>query len=374
LKRLIHIGLCLLPIIGLGQNWRVEIQNAPTSIQSGQYCSLFFTLFTPDTVPTDCQARLSLPTGWKILSEKIRPATTTAPFSQQFIYTISAASTAEPKVYDIDFQILTNQNVRTQKRLKMTVTAYRQVEITPLSTPDYVKEGDMLQVEYLVQNLGNQTERLRLATTRGAIEDSKDTLILAPNSHAKVTVKQHIPTTENTTWLAASDLKAWLTEQNVPLFQSVSVPVYTTKLKKNDPFLRFPIYVGGGYLSSTIGNQTFAAYQFHAEGRGYLDFAEQHHLDFLLRGPSQFSIPAIGSFDQYSLEYKHRNRTHVSAGDYILKVNNLMEFARFGRGLQVDHRIGKARLSGFYQQARFFPNQRDAYGGSLGFKLWSKIC
>ena len=54
---------------------------------------------------------------------------------------------------------------------------------------------------------------------------------------------------------------------------------------------------------------------------------------------------------------------------YVLRFNNLMEFGRFGRGLKVEQNTERGNTTLFYQHARFFPNQKDAFGGSYKWHL-----
>ncbi len=80
-------------------------------------------------------------------------------------------------------------------------------------------------------------------------------------------------------------------------------------------------------------------------------------------------FPAAGTYDQYSLNYTYRKRLSVSVGDYVLQLDNLMEFGRFGRGVSVEQQFRKIAYTAFYQKARFYMGQKDALGGKFIFKI-----
>ena len=367
MKRLIYILFICVCVNSYGQ--KIDISNTPKLIQPGQYFSLFFTLLHTDSLPNGFKNRLKLPTNWKILTEKKLPIDKDS-FSTKYIYTISTPNQAASGAYPIDFQIVVSDTVLIYKKAIVNIDVVKHIEIVPLNQPEFVKEGDVLKIEYLIQNLGNQTERLKIETTRGVVDNVKDSVYINPNSYLKVLVKQNIPQTDNShSWQTSADLKVSFSNQTAPIFQFVSIPVYSTKIKKNDPYLRFPIQIGGAYMRYSVGKQTLSAYQYTAEGSGFLDFSKKHHLDFTVRGPNQAAFPTIGSYDQYSMSYTYLSKTKITAGDYVLRFNNLMEFGRFGRGLKVEQNTERGNTTLFYQHARFFPNQKDAFGGSYKWHL-----
>lgn len=367
MKRLIFILLLCKNFVGFGQkSTEVDISNLPTSVKPGQHFSVFFNIKQSQLSATDVKSQVILPENWKILTEKKLKSDS---LSQKYLYTISTPSQANSGNYIIDFQAITIDSIIYNRKVNIYLEEIRNLEIIPLSQPEFVKEGDVLRVEYLIQNTGNKTEYVKLETTRGIVENIKDSVEIKPNSYKKVVVKQDIPHTDVGSWQTSSDLKASFQNRSAPIFQTVSVPVYSSKIKKNDPYLRLPIEIGGGYMSYTIGKKTTSAYQYFADGKGFLDFAKKHYLDFTLRGPNQFAFPAIGNYDQYSASYSYLSKTHISVGDYALRFNNLMEFGRFGRGINAEHNVGNTNFMAFYQKARFFPDQKDAFGGSYKLKL-----
>jgi hypothetical protein len=346
----------------------ITISNIPNSIRPGQHFSLFFKLNTKESVGPSVKSKLILPDKWKILAERTI-YTSEDSLSKKYLFTISTPSQAASGNYPFEFHIESGDTTLDYTTGNINIEEIRKLDVTTLRQPEYVKEGDELKVEYLIQNSGNKSEFVKLETSRGVVENAVDSLEIKSNSSVKVVVKQTIPSTTSSNWEASSDLKVSVSNQIAPIFKTITVHVYSTKIKKNDPYLRFPINIGGDYLNYTTGNQTASAYQYFAEGKGYLDFANKHYLDFTIRGPNQSASPALGNYDQHSLIYSYLTRTIVTAGDFVLKLNNLMEFGRFGRGLKIEQSLGNANFSAFYQQARFSPNQKDAFGAVYKLNL-----
>ncbi|WP_229217241.1 COG1470 family protein [Dyadobacter luteus] len=353
---------------GFSQSQRLVVtSNSPGKVAAGGHFTLFFEVKSENPLPESLHEKISLPQRWNLLSER-KPEIVSGQKVRKYMYVINTPAGAAAGGYLINFTVNAMQHPVTTPVLVM-IDQVRKVDILVISQPEFTKEGDTLRVEYMVQNSGNKKEALILKSTRGYLENTKDTLMLDPGAKMTVVVAQIVPFTDANAWQSASDLSADMTDGIQPAYQAVSVPVFSAKVKKIDPYYRFPVEIGGGYLSYVYGNRSDVAFQYSALGRGFVDQKQKHYLDFTLRGPNQFVFPAVGSYDQYSLDYAYKNQTFVSVGDYVMQLNNLMEFGRFGRGLRLEQQFKRISYTAFYQKARFFPNQRDAAGGKILFKL-----
>lgn len=385
--------------------FEIKVSDFDHSVQPGGYFTMLFDVQADSSQVRVVVDSLGLPTGWTILTRK--KVQSAAPASLRFIFTVAVSRFATSGSYPVLLRLFSEKKLVARQELEVRINRVRKVEVIALSQPEYIKEGDELVVEYLIQNNGNTTETFQLNTGRGKVEfdslllatkvlqkasgpsstqirkrneDFKaeagrktaliagDSLVMRPNTSQRVIVRQSIPQTELGYWMASSDLTLTSSQDPVPIFTSVSVPVYSTTTKKSDPYLRFPVEFGVGYLSYRLGNRVLSGYQYSLRGQGVLDFDKKHALDFLISGPSQFRFPAVGSYDQYSVSYSYKSKTFITAGDYLFRLNNLMEFGRFGRGIKVDQRLGKAGVMAFYQKTRFFPDQKDSYGGQFSYQ------
>jgi len=368
LIRLIFIFVVLINLRGLCQSQiLVTLSNPPEKVIPGGHFTLFFDVKSTSSLPDTLQETIVLPDKWNLLSQR-KPERITGQKELRYFFVIGTPAESGAGDFSIYFKLKSGQQEITTP-VQVTIQQFRRIEIFVVSRPEFVKEGDTLRIEYLVQNSGNRTEKFAMKTNRGIIENFADSIALEPNSKAKVIVNQVIPFTENNAWQTSSDLTLNMAGDEVPVYQIVTVPVFSSKIRKIDPYFRFPIEIGGGYLSYMYGNKSMTAYQYTATGSGFTDQNGKHYVDFTIRGPNQFVFPAIGSYDQYSLNYQYKKKTFLSVGDYVLQLNNLMEFGRFGRGIRLEQNFKKMGYTVFYQKARFYLNQKDAAGGKFIYKI-----
>jgi len=368
LIRLVFIFVVLINWTGFAQSpILITLSNSPGQVIPGGHFTLFFDVKSSVTLPDPVQESIVLPEKWTLLSQR-KPEKISGQKELRYFFVIGTPSECSSGEFPVDFKFSAGGN-QVSKSILISIREVRKVEIFVVSQPEFVKEGDTLRVEYLIQNSGNRREKLALKTGRGKIENQPDSLILEPNTKNKVTVTQIIPFTENNAWQSSSDLTVALTGTESPVYQVVNIPVFSSQVKKIDRYFRFPVEVGGGYLSYTYGGRHMYAYQYTVNGRGFVDQKEKHYVDFIARGPNQFVFPAIGNYDQYSLDYQYRKETFISLGDYVLQLNNLMEFGRFGRGAKLEQQFKKIGYTVFYQKARFYFNQKESAGGKFIYKI-----
>lgn len=314
---------------------------------------------------------MALPENWQILAKKQTEQQQGA-LNQRYVYIIAVPRLASAGEYIVALKAWEKGLSKASKEITVSVEKVRKIEITPLAYPEYVKEGETLQVEYLVQNAGNGKESIQLMSSRGTIAGSKSAVVLDKNESTKVEVSQSIITSEENMWLVNTDLKASFGDTSQPVYHLLSIPAYATKNKKSDPYLRFPIEAG--IIHHRFQNAAFTrqGFQYELKGGGNLDFEKKHAVDFVARNANQFGYAAIGAYEQYSLNYTYKNESGntsaVALGDYNLVVTNLIELNRFGRGAKIDRQFGRSAVTVFYQEPRFYPDTKKNIGGSYTFK------
>ncbi|WP_394994745.1 hypothetical protein [Emticicia sp.] len=350
----------------LGQReFHINVLNPPKKVIPGGHFTLFFELENLEKNQKIVEESLILPDNWQIILSKKLDKDFENP---KYLYTVSTSTTSISGKYPLTFVVTNNDGTKVSTQFIIEVVNYRKIEIVPLSSYEYVREGDSLHLEYLIHNSGNINEKVKLRTTRGKIQLKYDTLTIEPNKSIQVRISQIVPKTQSNYWLMSNDLYVTMRDSINPVINFTSVPVYSNQSKKNDAYLRFPIEVGIWYSHFGTSRGVSTSYQFDIRGSGYLDFKKTHHLDFTVHGPNQINLPTLGNYDQYTLNYSYKNKTNVNLGDYLLSFNNLMEFGRFGRGLRIEQKLKHTGFSMFYLQPRFFPNQRETYGGSFYLK------
>ncbi|TLV03874.1 hypothetical protein [Dyadobacter luticola] len=368
MARLVFIFVFLINLKLFGQApIQVRLSNTPGMVDPGGHFTLFFDVQSNNPLLDSVQESVTLPENWKLLSQR-RPERVTAQDHLRYFFVIAAPEKVTAGNFVIRFKIQSGADV-VETKVTITVREVRKLEIFVVNHPEFVREGDTLRVQYLVRNSGNKAEKFHLQTNRGQIRNAKDSLLLEPDTQVNVEVTQVIPFTDKNAWESSSDLQVQAADLQMNVYEVVAVPVFSSRIKKIDPWFRLPIEVGGGYLNYDYGGKSRIAYQYFANGRGYLDQNEKHHIDFVVRGPNQIVFPAAGGYDQYSLEYRYKKKTVVSVGDYVLQLNNLMEFGRFGRGAKVEQQFKKLGYTLFFQNARFTQTQKQSYGGRMNFRI-----
>ena len=353
----------------LPNTYSVNFQGSLLKLLPGKPFTIFIEVLSNKNIQDDINPVLTLPDGWNILIKKT-PENTKSVRAIRYMYTLTMPSLTSSGTYNIGFKALVNNQEVAKSEKGVEILRVRSIEITALNTPEYVKEGDTLRTEYLIQNLGNNTEKVGLKTGRGKIKITGDSVEVKSNESVTVVVEQIIPQTDQNSWNASSDLYVNMKDSTRAVTSVITIPVFSTKNKKSDPYLRFPLEVGVWYSGATLqGNRYVGGLQYDARGKGFLDFKSKHHLDFIVHGPNRFNLPAVGSYDQYSIVYSYKNQSTITLGDYGLRFSNLLEYGRFGRGAKYDQEFKHFGVSAFFLQPRFFLNQRDSYGGRITYKF-----
>ena len=347
----------------------IEVSNYQRKVVLGGHFTLYFQVENSIKNKKNLLDTLILPHNWSVLTHKKTVIDSTL---IRYSYTVCTSRNNVSGEYFINFKLISGVSILGFKRVSIFVEEISSLEIINLSQHEYVQEGDAVLSKFLIQNSGNKKEKIRLETSRGSILGEKEYYSIEPDSSLKVYVQQIIPITDQNYWQTTAELKVYTDKQTTPILGFIQIPVYSSKIKKTDKYLRFPIDIGGGYLEYRFGNQTVNAFQYYASGNGFLDFESKNHLSFSVRGPNQFDLPAVGNTDEYALSYAYKDKFTVTGGDFLLRLNNLMEFGRYGRGIKIDQKIDNISISAFYQKARFFPNQKDAFGGFIRYNFENK--
>ena len=381
----------------------IRVLNPPNKVKPGEYFTLFLDVKSANYLENTVDVLITLPKDWRILMSK-KPSVFKGQQSVKFIYTIAASGLAPKGVYNLEISVVGEGYKTENKTQGIEVERVQHLEILTLNVPEYIKEGDTLTTEFVVQNSGNTTERIILKTFHGKIklpkadtlignskkltslkhkrkagvknneiENKVDSVTVKPNESLRVKVVQIIPISTRDSWITSSDLQVIMKDLTHPISKTVSISVYSNKTKESDPYLRFPIEIGVWYSNFMIGNKYVPSYQYDIRGKGNIDFAKKHYFNFIVHGPNQFNVPYTSSYDQYSVEYIYKKRTTITVGDYTVRVNSLTELGRFGRGARFDQSFKKIDFSLFYVNPRFYPSQRDTYGGIFTVKPSAKF-
>lgn len=358
--------LCIIHLLANGQKvYEISAKNFPKTFVPGQFYTVFYEVRS-QVSDASINGELIAPAGISIITSKKQ--TTDYANNLRFLYTIFITRDKPADRDSIVFNLVKNQRIIQRFISPIEVIKTRRVEFSTLEVPNLGKEGDTLQLKFLIQNVGNTTEKIRVELPKNDLETLNDSIILPPNKSYELVSRRKIPTSSVNSWVLNADYKIWLKDSLNPLRSYVTIPVYSATLKNNDRYLRLPIEVGAWYNHFMVGRELKQAVQFDIRGSGFLDFANQHYVDFVAHGPNQLNFPGIGSFDQYSLDYKYKEQLSAKLGDYNLQFSQLLEFGRFGRGFYLEQNLDKIGYKAFYMRARFNPYQKNSFGGTFTFK------
>ena len=367
MKTIILISLLGLSFCAYSQEkLSINVSDFRRKIALGGHFTMYFEVENTLVNEMNLVDSLILPSNWSVLTTK---KTVIDGVITRYLFTVCTSRNNVSGEYFMNFKLFSGKSIIGYKRVSVYIEEVSNLEIINLTQHEYVQERDVVLSKFMVQNSGNKPEKVRLKTSRGEILGNKQFYLIEPDSSLKVYVQQVIPTTEQNFWQTTADLSVYSDNQDAPIISFISIPVYSSKIKKGDKYLRFPVDVGAGYFQYNFGKEVVNAYQYYANGHGFLDFDSKNHLSFSVRGPNQFNFPAVGSTDEYALSYGYKEKISITVGDYVQRLNNLMEFGRYGRGVKIDQRFNKISTSVFYQKARFFPNQKDAFGGSVKYNF-----
>ncbi|MCA0363660.1 MAG: hypothetical protein LCH67_06425 [Bacteroidetes bacterium] len=370
MKKLVYIAIFFINLTVVAQRQqppKVVLADFPSKIKPGHLVTLFFnTEFKKeDGITVD----LYRPEKWQlILTKEIE----TASKNLKYIVTFSTDKFSNSGKYKIRVNFMKQGKIVVSKPMNIEIEEIRNINLTTLNKPEYIKSGDTLSVEYLLENFGNQEETIFLSSNRGWIVTG-DSIKLAPNSQTIINAKQVVPQTKDNYWITSNDVQAKIKGSDAVVIQSVSVPVFSNSSTKVDTYHRIPTQMGVNYLYFTLDGKPQSAIQYVATGSGFLDMKEKHGFDFQVRGPNNLDLPQIGSYDQYSFEYNHKKQTKIFLGDFNNQVSNLTEFSRFGRGIAIEQKVKKFEFRTFYQNARFFLEQKNSIGAGIRYKYSDKI-
>lgn len=378
----------------------VKVLNPPSKIKPGESFTLILEVQPNRQNNSKIEVKLLLPDKWQLIMTK-KPNSFENEKTFRYLFTVTTPYFTPNGLYNIGIQALGNGYIDEIENLSIEVIKIRKLEVISLNSTEYVKEGDTLKTSFWVQNLGNNSEKVALKSIDGKIElpqnkkDSVlqnaqlikktkqktiksdipklDSLLIEPNQSVEVRVLQIVPSTIQNYWHISPNLDVLMSDTNAIITKSLRIPVFSNKIKKADLYLRFPLEVGGSYNSYKVADKQILGYQFNLSGKGFLDFKKSNYLNFTILGPSQLAIPAFGAYDLYSFEYSYKNKVKVFLGDYTLRVNNLIEYGRLGRGISFEQSFKKLDYTFFYTKPRFSINQLDTYGALLSLKPTSKV-
>jgi hypothetical protein len=261
-----------------------------------------------------------------------------------------------------------NNGISFTKTSKITVSGNRNISLTPLNSPEFVRAGEMIWASFLLKNNGNITEDIHLES-KNAILDNDTSLVLEPNESKIITIHKVTNPELSQNEFQNLNLSVY-SKGNLKEVQNVyvSTQIISVKPSENDIYHRLPVAVS----LSFIGMQNMGVYNdgFQGEiyGKGTLDKDNKNQIEFRAVTHNPVDLNTFTQYEEYFVNYK-RDKFFIHLGDKTYSSSYLTEFARYGRGAEIRYDFNKFSLGGFYNHPRFFRDIKDEFNLYSSFKI-----
>ncbi len=313
-------------------------------------------------------ARIIPPEGWKAIIKN--QAFSLNPSEKKLlVYSLQI-----PLEYPVGEQQITLAVTNTEtgdttgtESVPVEVKEIESIALMLVESPDYVIAGETFKAHLLLQNLGNTTKQIYIETQNCDIEGTSE-LTVEPGKSVEISVFNNTaPETKEATKVYFS-VRAGLKGQiSKSIYQSYTV--FPTSETRKDLFFRFPVTASANFLASNQREHVESIWQFELHGKGMLDPAGNHQLEFLARGPGNTNLSYLGLYDQYFISYSNKN-LDLFAGEKSYSFTPLTESARFGLGTENKIRFNNGLSFGFvYVKPRYFGEIEDELAGYSGFEI-----
>jgi hypothetical protein len=367
-KWIIYIIL-LFPVLIFSQEQTQEFVNKKDSLLPGKSSSVSFKIENKSSETKTYL--LNVETSASFISPiLIKDEITLSAFdSRIYIIPLRIASETPSGKYEVLLNISEkdNDNKFTQKT-EIIVSEHRNLSITLLESPEFVKAGQVIKASFILKNNGNTKEHL-VMESHNALISQVNTLILPAGANKIITIiKNTDPNLGKNDYQNLALTARSTINPNQAITGYSSVKIISTKPVEEDIYYRLPVSAS----LSFIGTRNKGIYQdgFQGEiyGKGSLTNKNTSQIEFhaVTKNPIEFN--AFTPYEEYFINYKDAN-LFVHLGDKTYSSSYLTEFARYGRGAEVRYDFKKFSIGGFYNHPRFFRDIKDEFNIYSKFKI-----
>ena len=296
--------------------------------------------------PIIAQNELKVSAGDKVLYiVPIRIATETP----QGSYTLSVQGTEK------------NSENKFSKSITITITGTRNISLTNLNTPEFVRAGESITATFLLKNNGNTTENIKLESSHDSSIEKDSSFSLASGESRVITIiKKTDPALGRNEYqnLNLSALAAGYSKEKLTAYTSVRI--IAAKPTEEDVYHRFPVSASVSFIGMRNRGIYENGFQGEIHGKGSLSKENKDMLEFRAVTPNPVEFSAFTKYEEYYINYKNQN-LFVHLGDKTFSSSFLTEFARYGRGAELRYDFKKVSIGGFYNHPRFFRDIKEEF-------------
>ncbi len=296
--------------------------------------------------PIIAQNELKVSAGDKVLYiVPIRIATETP----QGSYTLSIQGTEK------------NSENKFSKSVTITINGTRNISLTNLNTPEFVRAGESITATFLLKNNGNTTENIKLESSHDSSIEKDSSFSLASGESRVITIiKKTDPALGRNEYqnLNLSALAAGYSKEKLTAYTSVRI--IAVKPTEEDVYHRFSVSASVSFIGMRNRGIYENGFQGEIHGKGSLSKENKDMLEFRAVTPNPVEFSAFTKYEEYYINYKNQN-LFVHLGDKTFSSSFLTEFARYGRGAELRYDFKKVSIGGFYNHPRFFRDIKEEF-------------
>ena len=278
-----------------------------------------------------------------------------------FIVPIQVVAKAASGIYEvvIDLKEKTTQSYQKITK-KITIAAFKNITLTKIYAPEYVKAGDTIKADFLLENNGNVLEAIHVGTN-GVLENANKQIALSPG--AAITLQVYQLTNKK---LARNDHLSIHTTAYSSIDSNYKKIAYanTTVLAVNpldeDIYFRFPVQASVAYINMRNQGKHFRGFQAELYGNASLSNKYTNNLEFHIVTPSPMPFNTYSKYEEYAIAYKNK-KWWMHLGDKSFSSSYLTDYARYGRGVEMHYKFKQITIGGFYNSPRFFKDIKAAF-------------
>lgn len=259
-------------------------------------------------------------------------------------------------------------NVTFSKQIVFMIAGKRQISLTALNAPEFVKAGEIITSTFLLKNNGNVTENMMLES-KNAVIDQNTAITLSAGEEKVITVRKKTDPGLGKNEYQNINLSIYPADHPKETQSAYSsIRVISMNPDEEDIYHRLPVSASVSFIGMQNRGEYHDGFQGELYGKGSLDKDHKNLLEFhaVTKNPIEFN--SFTPYEEYFVNFK-RDNIFVHAGDKNYSSSFLTEYARYGRGMEVRLDMKKLSFGGFYSHPRFFGDIKDEFNAYAKYKI-----
>lgn len=249
---------------------------------------------------------------------------------------------------------------------KIFVSRIKNISLTSLNTVEFAKAGELVSGSVLIKNKGNTRETLTLRS-KYDIDGQDAELPLAAGEQRLITISHQTDPKIGKAQTINLDL-AVSTSDSTNYSSNTIVTLIPVVPIQDDIYERFPISASITFLQMRNRNQMQNGFQGELYGKGSLNKEKSDLLEFRAVSKNPIEFNTFTQYEEYFINYKKDN-FYAHLGDKVYSSSFLTEYARYGRGAEIQAKFGQMTVGGFYNRPRFFQDIKEEFNIYSTYKL-----